>query len=62
MQFLMSTIIKLEFQLKKDEKITATTLDLTKAITVETKASAKVIDKATPANTQKAGVEVTASK
>lgn len=40
----------------------STTLDITKDITVETKASAIVVDKETTPNTQKSGVKVTASK
>ena len=53
---------KLRISIEKGSENNTLTLDLTKTITVETKASAKVVDKATPANTQKAGVKVTASK
>ena len=53
---------KLTISIEKGSENNTTTLDLTKNITVETKASTKVVDKATPANTQKAGVKVTASK
>jgi len=40
----------------------STTLDITKDITVETKASTIVVDQATTPKTQKAGVKVTAAK